>query len=263
MEARERGKINLEATKHVAALGLAVEQSYGIDYAYAVDGSVDMAEPRGAGETGARAAAWGSWDGRVARGGALPPGTGNQEAELFAIERTLAQHARGDRVLIFCDCQSAMRMVDAAWRCGTLGVRGAMAGRVGGLLVEAITRHRLRMASESEDGRGRQGGVTFLWVKAHGGGVAPNAYADAIAKSHLAEPISAAEVDAPFEQLPRACVYAAAPSTVPGMWEPEGTQRFCVAADRSLRQLIVDGLTRKVLKEWRERATGKAASATV
>ena len=96
-------------------------------------------------ETGAEASAWGSWDGEVARGGALPPGTDNVVAELVAIERTLARHGPGERVLLLSDCQAALQMIEEAWRCGELGPLGAMAGRTGGLLVEAIVRHRAHM----------------------------------------------------------------------------------------------------------------------
>ena len=108
MESKERRKIDTEATKQVVAMGLAVEKEYGVRSVYAVDGSSDEAEARRAGEVGERAAAWGSWDGEVARGGALPPGTGNVVAELVAIERTIEKHAAGDRILILCDCQSAL-----------------------------------------------------------------------------------------------------------------------------------------------------------
>ena len=110
----------------------------------------------------------------VARGGALPPGTPNQVAELVAIERTLARHAAGDRIIVLCDCQSAMQLVEAAWGCEELGSLGAVAERRGGLLVEAITRHRLRIAGAGDDKR--QGGMCIIWVKANGGGIAPNAY---------------------------------------------------------------------------------------
>jgi len=206
MEAAQRKLINTAATKHVAAMARAIEMQYQIEYVYAIDGSADKTEARGdGGATEEKAAAWGSWDGIVARGGALPPGTGNQITELVGIERTLHRHKAGDRVLLLCDCQSAMQMTEADWRCGELGEQAAMQGRTGSLTVEAITRHRLRISEKGENGQ--QGCVAIMWVKAHGGGVAPNAYADAIAKSHLAEPPQ----DVPLEtMLPQACVYAVA-----------------------------------------------------
>lgn len=40
--------------------------------------------------------------------------------------------------------------------------------------------------------------MCLVWVKAHGGGIAPNAYADAIAKSHLSVEVNVDEVDAPL-----------------------------------------------------------------
>ena len=246
MEPRERAKISVASTKEVAAMALAIENTYGIDAAYAVDGSADETATHAAGEQGAQAAAWGTWDGVDARGGALPPGTTNQVAELVAIERTLARHEAGDRVLILCDCQSAMQMVEAAWRRGELGRLGAMAGRTGGLLVEAIVRHQLRLAAAAADGSGRHGHVIYLWVKAHGGGIAPNACADAIAKSHLAEPAADIPLD---EMLPRACVYAVAPEATAA--SGAGVRRWMVAADSSLRQLVVARMTAVELQRLR------------
>ena len=129
MEPKELSSISTAATKHVAALARAIELRYGLDAAYAVDGSDDAVEPRGEGEEGAEATAWGSWDGAVARGGALQPGVGNQLAELVAIERTLARHGPGDRVLLLCDCQAAMIMAEQAWRSGPLGPAAPTASR--------------------------------------------------------------------------------------------------------------------------------------
>ena len=51
-------------------------------------------------------------------------------------------------------------------------------------LLEAIARHCQRIEQTGEDGR--SGRVVVLYVPAHRGGVAPNAYADMAAKSHLA-----------------------------------------------------------------------------
>lgn len=99
----------------------------------------------------------------------------------------------------------------------------------GGGLVEAIVRHMVRIAGAEEESGGH-GLVCMVWVKAHGGGVAPNAYADAIAKSHLSAEVHADEVDAPLLRLPRACVYAVRAPAAPGrVWEPTMEQRTCVA----------------------------------
>ena len=260
MESAERQKIALEPTKHVCAMALAIEMQYGIDAAYAVDGSADEAAPQAAGETGEWAAAWGSWDGEEARGGALPPGTTNQIAELVAMERTLARHAPGDRVLIMSDCQSALQLVEAAWRGGELGRLGAAVRSAGGLLVEAITRHRLRLAAPGE--KGRQGHTCFMWVKAHGGGIAPNAYADAAAKSHLAEPPQ----DVPLNEiLPRACVYAAATryDARGGGAETGRKKLWMTVADCSLRKLIAERLTVAELQRLRAESTTGGADAAL
>jgi len=246
MEPKERRNIDTTETKHAAAVGLAIEQRYGIQFAYAVDGSKDDVEAWGDGATGERAAAWGAWDGTTAYGGALPPGTGNQEAELFAVERILARHTRGDRVLIMCDCQAALAMAESTWQSGRIGTGSPADGRTGGLLIEAITRHRLRITSRIDDSKPR-GCVCFVWIKAHGGGVAPNAYADAIAKSYLTADVDYATVDAPYLALPRVCLYVAQPTPHEGTWEVGSQQYTCIAADRSLRSLIVDGMTRQIL----------------
>ena len=54
----------------------------------------------------------------MARVWAMPPGSGNYMAELYAIERTLARYEEGDRVLLLCDCSGAMTLVERAWRSG-------------------------------------------------------------------------------------------------------------------------------------------------
>ena len=261
METTERKLINTAATKHVMAMAMAIEKCYGLDVVYAVDGSADEAAARGEGEVGRKAASWGAWDGRQAHGGALPPGTGNQMAELVAMERVLAKHEAGDRVLVMGDCQSALQMVETAWRCGELGMHAAMEGRLGGAVIELITRHRLRIAGATEGGGAGKGGfVCFMWVKAHGGGIAPNAYADCCAKSHLAEEPR----DVGFSELPRACTYAISAeheTSQDGGWPKE--RRWGVAADRPLRQMVIERLTRRVLEEWREGSTGGAVNRAV
>ena len=55
---------------------------------------------------------------------------------------------------------------------------------------------------------------------------------------------------------PRACVYAVRPPSARGVWEQSAERRFCLAADRSLRRLTIEGLTRHVLDEWRQAASG-------
>ena len=97
----------------------------------------------------------------------------------------------------------------------------------------------------------RRGCVCILWVPAHGGGIAPNAYADAAAKSHLAE----APADIPLWSLPRTLVYAVAQDGAP----PNGT-RWCLLAARPLRRLMVERLTHKRLDEWLEQAPKEARS---
>ena len=104
-------------------------------------------EPRDDWESGTEAAAWGAWDGKQAMGGALPTGTSNQVAELAAVERVLARHEAGDKILIGGDCQSALGMIEGAWRGGVIGAEACTDDKLGGLLVEAITWHRLRITA--------------------------------------------------------------------------------------------------------------------
>ena len=271
MEPVERKKMDVGATKRVAAMALAIEKAYGTEYVYAVDGSSDETEQKEAGEVCEKAAAWGSWDGKEARGGGLPPGTDNMVAELVAIERTLARHGAGDRVLLMCDCSSAIESVERAWRCGELGPLSTATGRTGGLVVEAIVRHMLRIAGQGAEWSGaaqagdggrvlqrdggqeaqRHGCCCYMWVKAHGGGIVPNVYADAIAKSHLAE----APEDVPLaSMLPRLCVYAVAV-------EGGGERAWELAADRSLRRLVAGRLTANERQRMRRESRTGGASA--
>ena len=275
MEPSERAKIDVEATKEAIGLVRAVEMAHEIRHCYALDGSADNHAGRGAGESGTDAAAWGSWDGEIARGGALPPGVGNQIAELMAIERTLDRHAEGDRIALMCDCQSAMRAVVQAWSRGELGLEARIAGQRGGGLIEQIVRHMVRIAGVAARAReeGSEGGadgteytavaeesgageggprgcVVFIWVKAHGGGIAPNAYADAIAKSHLAEEPRDIRIE---RMLPRVCGYAVAAAA--------GGERYSLLADRSLRGLMIRGMTEWQLRQWETAAIHDATAA--
>ena len=100
----------------------------------------------------------------------------------------------------------------------------------------------------------QKGWVCYAWVKAHGGGIAPNAYADAIAKSHLAEEPQ----DVPLAaMMRRVCVYKVAT-------EGGDERTWAVAADRSLRGLMVEKLRAKELQRLRtETRSGGADIITV
>jgi hypothetical protein len=138
-------------------------------------------------------------------------------------------------------------MIEEAWRSGRLGADAPTAGKLGGHVVEMITRHRLRLGGateeeEREEGRGeaRLGCTIFLWVPAHEAGIVANVYADAIAKSHLAEP----PTDIFTNTLPRACVYATT--------DEGGGRMWMAAADRSLRRMVIEGVTRTAVEEMRD-----------
>ena len=109
LEARERAFIGAELTKRVLWAAVQLDGIYHFDDVVAVDGSFDPKPAvRGEGlEAPRQATAWGAWDGRQFRGGALPPRSGNHAAELVAIAETLRRFA-GETVLILCDCQSAL-----------------------------------------------------------------------------------------------------------------------------------------------------------
>ena len=127
---------------------------------------------------------------RVAQGrmgGRLPDGWDVTDAELAGILRAL-QAARGNdtegggegrRVLICTNSHAAMRLVENAWAAGRHG--GGRRDRAG--LVTAITEARRDIGREREGG-GAAGWVKFVYTPAHSG-IAPNAMADAIAKSYL------------------------------------------------------------------------------
>ena len=101
-------------------------------------------------------------------GGALPPGTDNYLAELYAIERTLDGHARGDRVLIMCDCQAAMRarLLAAARLLGWhAGDDDDVVARVAGLRMGRSETGRERKAREYSVAKERTSAecVTQAW----------------------------------------------------------------------------------------------------
>ena len=181
---------------------LALHEQVGFTACYAVDGSHEPARKE-AGVVSAAATAWGVWDGKAAAGGALHADVGIYRAELHAVRQALEREveARGTdgvarRVLILSDCQPSLRAVERAL--GELRMHGLeqLRGRSGGLAIEEVV--RLVLAVEAGGGE-----VHFVYTPAHGGGISANAYADAIAKSHLSE--AAAELK--VRPRSRLCVY--------------------------------------------------------
>ena len=174
MEERERKQIKLEGTREVLRMALQLHQVVNFNAAYATDGSFDP----GNGDVEEEdqtvpATAWGAYDGKTAFGGALPPTSGNHIAELVAIAEVLKLHEPGERVLILSDCRAALFAIERAWRAGSYD---ALRTTEGGEVIETIIRRRLRL-----------GAVVFIFTPSHQAGIMPNAYADAIAKSHLSE----------------------------------------------------------------------------
>ena len=241
MEPKERESIQVEATKDVVRMARALEFEGDVerpwDSVWAIDASVQEEEAQREDEWAEAAASWGGWNGEKAIGGALPPHCGIFVCEQVATYKVLVNEKDGARVLLFGDCSGALAAEEEFWRDGELGVESRADAKIGGLISELITRERLRI--ESTGGRVAKG-----WVRAHGGGIGPNAYADAIAKSHLGEPPE----DIELWRLPRACVYAAAPPPRAGRAPPRVS---CLYAARPLRRLLIEGLTRHRLEEWR------------
>ena len=200
METRERESISTRKTRELLQLAIVLDQRFGgFERCFATDGSYEDAG-RAPGDVSAAATAWAWYDGATARGGALPPRSGNYIAELVAIAEALSECKRGENVLIIGDCTGALEAIDQAWRVGSFdGLRKVS----GGATIETILLHRLRIARPSEDG-GTGGQVVFLWAPAHSGGIAPNAVADSVAKSHL----SAEPRNPELNVLSRLCTYA-------------------------------------------------------
>ena len=128
--------------------------------------------------------------GRVAAGmmgGRLPEGWDVTDAELAGVLRALmtaralddGSAGGGRRVLVCTDSHAAMRLVENAWRKGRHG--SERWDRVG--LLAAIMEVRREICRERSGG-GEPGLVKFVYSPAHKG-IAPNAMADAIAKSYL------------------------------------------------------------------------------
>ena len=137
------------------------------------------------------------------RGTRLPGGFDNVDAECYAIlqelratyDRAMAEGTdpANERLLVFCDCAGVVSQVEAAYRTHKDGVfRSWQRGAV----LEAIC-----------DYRDKLGLVVVMWVPSHEG-VAPNAYADAIAKGALAAQKEASLTEGVADHVrSRPCIY--------------------------------------------------------
>ena len=144
------------------------------------------------------------------RGARLPGGFDNVDAECFAMlqairatydtARTEGKDPAEERVLIFCDCAGVVSQVEAAYITHKEGVfRSWQRGAV----LEAIC-----------DYRDKLGLVVVMWVPSHEG-VAPNAYADAVAKGALTaqkEPSLTEGVAGHVRSRPCICLLYTSPS---------------------------------------------------
>ena len=111
-------------------------------------------------------------------GGALPPDLDVPDAEMYAVyaymqSRAVAAPPHTQRLLVLSDCLGVLDAIESAWRGGS---PTPLLRRDRGALLEAICRLRARFDR-----------VVFLYVPSHTG-IAPNAYADAVAKAYLFTP---------------------------------------------------------------------------
>ena len=186
MEPAERRRIDAGKNWELLRMVLWLHEQHGFTVVYAVDGSKQEAA-EGAHCVGEAATAWGAWDGLEVLGGAMHADATTFRSELRAIAEVLGrasagmeadESGRAAKVLVLSDCRPSLQAIQ-----GTLeaGAYGHLRAQSGGLLIEEVVRHVLRI----EEGGGE---VVFMYVPAHSGGIAANGYADAIAKSHLSEP---------------------------------------------------------------------------
>ena len=178
-------------------------------------------------------------------GGALPTEYTIHDAEMYAMlvevraaVRAMEETGEAQRCLILSDCQAVLQRVEKVWRAGgTASYRGMDQG---GMLEEmCVLRDELRRGG---------GHVVTCWVPSHRGNSA-NAYADAVAKAYLGEPVDGDVAVAVARRVEsRPCVY-----TVQGEGQlrdrrlyAEGTRR---AADWALGKTRANS-TMGILAGW-------------
>ena len=157
MEWAEAALLSSETTAAMAAMAVRLHAQHGFTHACATDGGKGEGPPRsGSGLAEERTAfglvAYSSATGRRALGGALPPGSTVQDAEMqamLACVRWAADPRNGDttvrerRLFILSDSNTQLGQVEKALRGpGPRGLRGAQ--RRGAL--EELTKLRLTMA---------------------------------------------------------------------------------------------------------------------
>ena len=184
MEWAEAALLSSETTAAMAAMAVRLHAQHGFTHACATDGGKGEGPPRsGSGLAEERTAfglvAYSSATGRRALGGALPPGSTVQDAEMqamLACVRWAADPRNGDttvrerRLFILSDSNTQLGQVEKALRGpGPRGLRGAQ--RRGAL--EELTKLRLTMAK-----------VVTQFVRSHEG-VRPNAHADMVATAFM------------------------------------------------------------------------------
>ena len=184
MEWAEAALLSSRTTAAMAAMAVKLHALHGFTHACATDGGKGDGPPRsGTGATEERTAfglvAYSPATGRRALGGALPPGSTVQDAEMHAMlacVRWAAGPLSGDaavnerRLYILSDSNTQLGQVERALR--GPGPRGLRSAHRRGALEE-FTRLRLAMAK-----------VVTQFVRSHEG-VRPNAHADMVATAFM------------------------------------------------------------------------------
>ena len=246
MEWAEAALLSSEKTAAMAAMALDQHAIHGFTHACATDGGKGNGPPRSGADRAEERTAFGlvaysARTGRVALGGALPPGSTVQDAEMHALlacARWAAGPNNGDsavsarRLYILSDSSTQLGQVEKAFRGpGPRGLRGAH--RRGAL--EEFTRLRLALAK-----------VVTQFVRSHEG-VGPNAHADMVATAFMRA--RTADVHAR-----RQAGYLEFRLVSPG-----AQAGAAVPADRAVRGLVLQRMRRHVVRRLLEEGGGDSA----
>ena len=257
---RERGQAGgskaVEETAHALAASLDLHAHHHFTHAAAVDGSCK--EEVGDDGKYRRFLAYGVFEGmhRMDDGGGLWGGRVDADleiadAEMAAIHAYMAevvrregQHASEARLLVQSDCLGVLDAIESAWQRHDATALPKMDR---GAMLESICRLREQL-----------GRVVFLFTPSHRG-IAPNAYADAAAKSHLHAPLLDLSDGVHARVLSRPCVYC-----VDSDFARDGTLQPATGASEPRRILWDRGVfsaARKRVGRWLHRSMADGLSA--
>ena len=208
--------MDIGTSSAMAELLLQLHQEYDFTHACATDGAhEDSPSP---GEVEPRSA-FGVWHGAaspeaapLAYGGALPPGSTVQDAEMRAIEACLSHVAAATavgsaRLLVLGDSLAVLTDIEAVWRSGS--IRNARKRHRRAMLERILLLRR----DHFED-------VVFMWTPSHVG-VFANQYADMVAGAFLSSDPSEPEHDlrSTLVRYQGLRGYPSASPAVEGVWD--------------------------------------------